>query len=166
MSDERYIWIARWGEFQHYKLEPHRAPAWIKQYTRQLDDRYLDLTPGERALLHDLRAEFARARSELRADPQRLSSRIGTTVYRRQLERLNDAGFIEFLSRTALEQRLEELYASSSPEGEVEKEGSKAVPVARPPAGEAANGTASDPNHVRHLINDALEEPRYAEPEP
>jgi hypothetical protein len=161
VSDERYIWVSRWDEFQHYEHESHRAPAWIKQYTRRLDDdRYLDLKPGERALLHDLRAEFARARSELRADPKRLSRRLGTTVYQRQLETLNQAGFIELLSRPALEHRLERLYSRprAEVEEEVEKEEEpKAVPVPRPPARTPANGTASEPETVKPLIDASLE---------
>lgn len=121
-----WIWISRWQEFQHYKHDRGKVPAWIKQYTRQLDDdRYLDLAAGERALLSDLRAEFARARSELKADRKRLSNRIGTTVYQRQLDRLVDAGFIEIISRDVLEKRLEHLYGGSSPEVEEEEEGDR-----------------------------------------
>ena len=44
MNDELWIWVTRWDDFQHYTPEPDRAPAWIKSYTKQLDDdRYLSL---------------------------------------------------------------------------------------------------------------------------
>jgi hypothetical protein len=28
----QYIWIARWGDFQHYAPRRDRGPAWIKDY--------------------------------------------------------------------------------------------------------------------------------------
>lgn len=152
---ERYIWISRWEEFQHYRPERDRAPAWIKSYTKQLDDdRYLDLSSADRGLLSDLRAEFARARSRLLADRKRLSSRLGATVYQRQLDSLNRAGFIEFISRPTLEKRLEQLYSSPRARVEVEKEKestSKAVPVPRPDEPPDVNG-----NGLRELITEEL----------
>lgn len=59
-TGDMYVWITRWDEFQHYKPERDRAPAWIKDYTKQMnDDRYLRLTDRQRALLRDLRDVFA-----------------------------------------------------------------------------------------------------------
>lgn len=137
-----YIWISRWEEFQHYKPERDRAPAWIKAYTKPLDDdRYLKLSTHSRGLLHDLRMAFARAHGELPMNTRQLSHRLHYRVTTPHIELLNHAGFIDILSRQTLEQRLEELYSDSSPRArprahrEVEREEEpKAVPIARPPA--------------------------------
>lgn len=90
------------------------------------------LTPHQRAVLHDLRIAFARARGKLSTDTRRLSQRVGFRVSTAQLETLNHAGFIEFCSREALDQRLEKFYASRArargrekEEEEVEKESSE-----------------------------------------
>jgi hypothetical protein len=116
VGEQLYVWIVRWAEFQHYTPERDRAPAWIKDYTRQLDDdRYLDLTLHQRGLLADLRLAFSKARADLELDRSRLSARLGATVYQRDLEALNHAGFIEFISRETLEQRLDLLYSRSRP---------------------------------------------------
>jgi hypothetical protein len=148
---ERYIWISRWEEFQHYRPERDRAPAWIKDYTKQLDDdRYLELTDRQRALLRDLRDLFALKRGRLSVDvratsePQlgheratteprlsydlaAISRRRNRQTYRADLKALKSAGFIEVLSRPTLELRLEKFYSPSSPprariEVEVEEE--------------------------------------------
>lgn len=139
-----YLWITRWHEFQHYAPEPNRSPAWIKAYTKQLDDDdYRTLTAPQRALLHDLRMVFARAHFKLvigtRTHHERttreqrenndsttsaqraLTQRIGYRVTSTQLKALNQAGFIQFLSRAELDQALEQLYASRTRE-EVERE--------------------------------------------
>ncbi len=147
MTTDLYVWISRWPDFQHYKPERDRAPAWIKAYTRQLDDsRYLDLSTHARGLLHDLRMAFARAHGELPMNTRQISHRVHSRVTKAQLEALNHAGFIEFLSREVLEHRLEQLYTGSSPrargrahgEGEVDREEdqeiTRAVPVSKDPA--------------------------------
>lgn len=116
MADESYIWIVRWGDFQHYAPERDRAPAWIKAYTKQLDDdEYRKLTADQRGLLHDLRMTFSRSHGRLATDTRRLCHRLGYRVFTAQLERLNDAGFIEFVSREGLDRRLETFYASRAP---------------------------------------------------
>lgn len=169
MHAQEFVWITRWPDFQHYKPERDRAPAWIKCYTRQLDDsRYLDLSTHARGLLHDLRMAFARAHGELPKNTRQLSHRVHSRVTTAQLEALNHAGFIEFVSREVLEHRLELLYSASSPrargrariEGETEREEqdqepdqSRAVPVASDPArdepplaGMNGNGGNLDPH--------------------
>jgi hypothetical protein len=139
MNAPEYIWITRWESFQHYKPERDRAPAWVKLYTKQLsDDTYLNLTAVQRALLHDLRMEFARAHHKLTTDTRRLSHRIGYRVTRASLDALNHAGFMEYCSRATLDRRLDEFYSNSSPharprarkEGEGEEEVEKELTLA------------------------------------
>jgi hypothetical protein len=116
MMGDLFIWISRWEEFQHYAPERDRPPAWIKEYTKQLDDdRYRDLTQHQRGLLASLRLAFSKARADMKLDRGKLSARIGATVYQRDLDALNHAGFIELISREVLDQRLDHLYRSSSP---------------------------------------------------
>lgn len=94
-NSPQWIIIPGWQDkFQHYR---DRTPIWIKVYTELLDrEDYLELSFATRAVLHDLWLLYARSRGILRADPKRLSSKLGATVYRHQLERLNQAGFIQF----------------------------------------------------------------------
>jgi hypothetical protein len=113
----QWIWISRWREFQHYRPRPERGPAWIKDYAAQLDDwRYLELTPTQRALLTDLRRMFSAGRAQLKRSTSAIGARLQMTVYHKDLEALNHAGFIEFISRETLEKRLEELYSNSRAE--------------------------------------------------
>lgn len=115
-AGEQWIWITRWEEFQHYTPERDRAPAWIKTYTRQLDDdRYLDLSAYARAVLHDLRMMFARSLGKLTTDTRQLSGRAGYKITTPALESLVHAGLIEVCSREVLEERLDQLYSRSSP---------------------------------------------------
>lgn len=171
VTEQLYIWIVRWGDFQHYASERDRAPAWIKTYTKQLDDdRYLDLSPTQRALLADLRLAFSRARAELRLDRKRLTLRLSMTVYQRDLEALNHAGFIDFCSREVLDQRLEKFYSNSSPRArprtrrEEEKELEKEQDLKKEPpsflpelSAPSPNGrqpaTANDPNPKPQLAH-------------
>lgn len=165
MSDQEsgaavYIWITRWEDFQHYTPDRDRAPAWIKTYTKQLDDdEYRNLTADQRGLLHDLRMAFSRSHGKLTTDTRRLCHRLGYRVLTRQLDSLNRAGFIEFVSRETLELNLESFYASRAgdrahhleveEEGEEEEEssGSAVSPNPKSSPNEArpqANGTYAD----------------------
>jgi hypothetical protein len=158
LMGDLYIWINRWEEFQTYTLRRGKpwAPPWIKTWPRQLgDDAYLDLNDGERLLLRELRESFATERGQLRLDPVRLSQRFGRKVLRRQLERLNRAGFITFCSETVREQRWNGFVNSSatcsSPEVEVEVEVKtlKALAVVVVAAGETVDNSHEperDPN--------------------
>lgn len=100
---EQWIVIPRWDEFQHPDTTRTGNIPWLKTFTRLLSDSsYLDLTAGERALLHGIWLEYARSRSHLRANTLSLSRRLSLNVTAKQLEALNHAGFIEFsASRTA-----------------------------------------------------------------
>lgn len=125
-GSQEYLWICRWEQFQHYPPREDSGPAWIKAHTKQLsDDRYLDLTAAQRAVLHDLRMEFARSRGRLTSDPRRITQRLCMKVTRAQLEALNHAGFIEFVSREVLEEALERFYASRAPARSLEAEAEK-----------------------------------------
>lgn len=120
VSDERYVWIARWDEFQHYKSRGE-WPAWIKDYTRQMtDDAYLGLTFHQRGVLQGLRLSFATARRQLLGSTSALSRRLGQRVTTDTLKALCDAGFIELVSRADLDKLLQR--SSPEVEEEVEKE--------------------------------------------
>jgi hypothetical protein len=180
VNEQAYIWIVRWGDFQHYAPERDRAPAWIKNYTKQHDDeRYTDLTLRRRAVLHDLRLAFARASGLLRCDTQKISGRILAQVRVDDIKALSDAGFIQLVSREVLEARLEDLYSRSrqpsSPrarprareevdrEEEVEKEidrdpsvVSEVPPVAEPTANSTGISQQSEPTGPE-LIGDFIQ---------
>jgi len=131
--DDRYIWISRWPDFQHYKPNPARGPAWIKQHTAQLSDtRYLSLDNRQRALMHDLRMLFATFRARLTHDRRMIGQLRNAETRHADLQRLVDAGLIQIISRETLEQRLELFYRRSRAEVEVEKEEDKNPPLPQP----------------------------------
>jgi hypothetical protein len=103
MSERFHIEIPRWDEFQHYTKrdgKPVKRPTWIKNYTQQLDDpRYLELTPHQRGLLHDLRLIYARGAREIADNTATLGRRLGYRVTRASLDALNQAGFIQITAR-------------------------------------------------------------------
>jgi len=110
---EKWIWIARWEEFQHYTPEPDRPPVWIKDHVRQIvDDRYLRLTDRQRALIRDLRDLFAMTRGRLPDDTPTIARYRHRHTRDADLKALSDAGLIEVLSRRSLDNRLEKLYSS------------------------------------------------------
>ena len=99
---ERFIVIPKWDELQHYKNVDR--PAWIKLYAKlHHDQRYLDLTGHERAVLFGIWIEYASSGARLRLDARSLSHRLALRVTSANLERLNHAGFIRFRSRPTLE---------------------------------------------------------------
>ena len=101
MSDELWIVIPRWNDFQHPDTTRSGVMPWVKNFTRLLsDDRYLDLSFVQRGILHSIWLEYARSRGKLRMSTDgtlvSLSRRLGQNVRLAQLVALNDAGFIEF----------------------------------------------------------------------
>lgn len=95
MSAERRIEIVDWDKFQHYQKGEH--PPWIKVYTRLLnDDDFMDLTEHQRSVLFHLWLSYATARRQLRDSTSSLSRRFGFRVMRRDLDALEQAGFIAF----------------------------------------------------------------------
>lgn len=97
----RFIHVPDWDRFQHRDVtrnRDHPAP-WIKDLTQQLrEPRWLELNYAERGLLQSLRLEYAANRGRgLPDSTSTLTRLLGWRVYRSQLERLNQARFIEFL---------------------------------------------------------------------
>jgi hypothetical protein len=141
MGEVLWLWVTRWPDFQHYPPERDRAPAWIKSYTKQLDDeRYLDLTFAQRGVLDGIRLAFSRHRGRLPGVPSRLTQRLGGRVTYTQLEALNHAGFIELISRDELEKRLEAFYASRARAKKLEREKEEAGPVEKSKNGRRRTG--------------------------
>ena len=94
MTQRRYVVVPRWREFQHYEK---RRPPWIKLYVRLLDDdNYRTLTAHQRAVLHGLWLMYARKGCEVLDKCSIISSQLGLRVTRPTLDRLEQAGFIEF----------------------------------------------------------------------
>jgi hypothetical protein len=122
---DEYIWVTRWPEFQTFQKKRGKpwAPPWIRTYTAQLsDERYLDLTDRQRALLHDLRMVFAVTRGRLRRDAPTIARYRQRQTRDEDLVALNHAGFIEFCSGTVLEQKRNAFWNRSSLEVEVDVE--------------------------------------------
>ena len=95
---ERWIVIPNWDKFQHYT---DRDPPWIKLYTElNSNDDWCDLSDAERGLLVTIWIEYARSRGTLKVS--RVPKKIGQASRVRQLERLNHAGFIEFVASKPL----------------------------------------------------------------
>lgn len=92
------ITIPRWNTFQHYK---HRDPIWLRLYTRlHSNDDYLDLTTHLRGVLLGLWIEYARSGCDLTVTTATLSRRLNAKVTTADLQRLNQAGFIEITLAT------------------------------------------------------------------
>lgn len=98
MSDSvRWIVVNRWDEFQHPDALRTGNIPWLKTFTRLLSDSsYLGLNAGERAVLHGIWLEYARARGQLTVDTASLTRRLSLRVTKHHLEALNRAGFIDF----------------------------------------------------------------------
>lgn len=124
-----WIVIPGWDEFQHRDvMRTKNVPPWIKAYTRLLsDDEYLDLSHHLRGVLLGLWLEYARSTRQLRDSTVALTRRLGQRVTRRDLESLNDAGFIAF----SASKPASSLPADSQPRGEESR-----TPL--PPAGKTA----------------------------
>lgn len=132
MSEDRWIVIPKWDEFQHRDMARSSVPPWIKTYTKLMgDDDFLSLSFHLRGVLVSLWLEYATARRQLRDSTVALTRRLGQRVTTRDLETLNHAGFITFsASRPASS------FASepASLEVEVEKKDLKAFRArAKPP---------------------------------
>jgi hypothetical protein len=110
LNDERYIAIRDWDRLQNadvFKKSGGRPP-WIKLYHSLLDDDgYLGLTPKRQSILIGLQMLYARKGRAIAEHTASISRALGQRVLSSDLEALNDAGFIDFLSRDALEDSLE-----------------------------------------------------------
>lgn len=161
MSDERWIVIPRWDDFQHYST---RDPVWIKNHRRLLhDDAYRALTLPQRGVLHGLWLLYAASGREIRDSTLSVSRQLGGRVSRATLEALNDAGFIEFSASKPL--------ASCLPREETEREKikSEATTTSDPQGYEQGNPQEAVDNGARSLdelradVEDAIAWP-FGEP--
>ncbi len=126
MSEKRYIHIRNWERHQHPDTTRAKAAVipWIKSYTAQLgDEDYLALTWAERGLLESMRLQYAANRGRgLRDSTANLARLFGQRVLRVQIERLNDAGFIQFSASKTLATCAQPASESASTEEETERE--------------------------------------------
>jgi hypothetical protein len=101
----RQIIIRNWDKFQHKDVwrKSGGRPPWIKAYTRLLhDDEFLALTHAQRGILLGLWLLRASSGQDPYEAPSRrlLSTNKGESRhFQANLEALNRAGFIEFLSQ-------------------------------------------------------------------
>ncbi len=113
MTDDRWIWIPNWDGptgFQHYK---DRDPLWIKCYTRLMSkDEFLMLTFHQRGVLFGVWLAYARSNRQLRHSTLTLTRQLSQRVLTRDLNALQNAGFIEVIDRFLLAERLQ----AASPE--------------------------------------------------
>lgn len=141
MSSAGYIYAVDWDRFQHYK---DRRPVWIKNYIDLVDnDRYLELTGAQRALLHGiwmllavtgngrLSAGVMSGKGQRNANVNHLAARL--QLRKCSLEPLIQAGFIEVRASKAASTPSES--ASAETEGSKEpKRKKRGVLAAKPPA--------------------------------
>jgi len=115
MSDERWIVIPKWDDYQHRDAARSLVPAWLKLHT-ELGSKpeFLELSHHLRGVLLGLWIEYARSKRQLRDSTVTLTRQLGQRVTRRDVDSLSHAGFIHFsASRPAgvpagLEKRREE----------------------------------------------------------
>lgn len=102
MTDERWIVIPRWDEFQHRDMARSSVPPWIKNLTRLLgDEDYLALTLMQRGILHGLWMMYASHRRVLsESEARHFLCRSGAEArrWRDTMEALNHAGFIAIVA--------------------------------------------------------------------
>jgi hypothetical protein len=117
---ELWIVVPNWHRFQHYR---DRSPPWVKTYTELLhDENYLELTMHQRGVLHGLWLAYAATHGQLRGSTATVTRQLGGRVSRATLQRLNQAGFIQFsaskplaLARSPEERReREELFTNTT----------------------------------------------------
>lgn len=94
MSQDLWIIVPRWTEFQHYR---DRDPKWIKVYNNLLSsDDYLDLSGHRRAVLHGLWLAYAASGCELRLNTRSLSRRLQLKVTSADLDALEGGSWIGY----------------------------------------------------------------------
>ena len=142
-----WISVRNWRKFQHYD-PAKRNIIWIKTYTELLDDEaYLALPLRLRGLLHGL--WLAYARSDLGSSPAVLGRKLGdSTVRQRDLEALQQAGFISIVASKTLASRYH--IASLDVDVDVEEEKTpNPQPVVPTP-----NGEPQQLPDLQHILRD------------
>lgn len=148
-----WISVRGWRTFQHYDPEK-RVPPWIKNNTDLMsNDAYLSLTVNRALMLHRLWLEYARSRCELSENTLLLSRRLAMKVTRRDLQALNDAGFIDIVASKALAEGYQSASArahATETETEVETETEQPEPEPEPQLHlvARANGAGSGAGHA------------------
>lgn len=149
MTRQVYIVIPNWDGpdgFQHYR---DRDPIWIKNYVRLMShDDYLDLSYHQRGILHGLWMEYARSNRQLPGSTVTLTRRLGHRVTTRDLEALNEAGFIQFVASKTLAERYHSRAPAHSREAETEAE----TELKKQPYLATGNGTPTVPIEIDKLI--------------
>ena len=139
-----WISVRNWRKFQHYD-PAKRKPSWIKNNLDLLSkDEYLELTAHQRAVLHGLWLEYAASGCQLRLSTSSISSRLGLRVTTRQLEALNDAGFIDIVASKSLADGYQDASLEVETEEEVDLDQRKAFDVTSQV--DAATTTSDDPD--------------------
>ena len=93
-SPRAWLVVVNWERFQHYS---DRDPPWVKNYVALLHkDEYVQLSAHRRAILHGVWMAYASAHGVLRGDTRTLTRRLALKVTTRDLDALNEAGFVEF----------------------------------------------------------------------
>lgn len=137
---DRFIWMNGWERFQTFQTKRGKlwTPPWIKVYSTLLENPdYLDLPPRRRSILVGLWLVFGRCPAGGRLVLGSSLAQIGRiiaddSVRKRDLDSLNHAGWIDFCSRTVLEQRWDTFWNSSGQEVEVRSREEKNLPVVPP----------------------------------
>ena len=115
--------IPNWHRFQHYR---NRRPTWIKVYLDLAHkEEFLNLTGHQRAVLLGLWMEYCESGGKLPLTLGSLSAHLRLRVMSRDIEALNDAGFIEVSASKPLAKRLQREVLRTS------KSGDDAAPVER-----------------------------------
>lgn len=116
----RWIVIPNWNELQHYK---NRDPEWIKVYRRLLvKDEFLELHTRARSLLLGVWLLYASKDGVLREQPRSIAAALRQQVFSKDLELLEQAGFIEFSASKPLALSKQRASLEKEQEGEIEKD--------------------------------------------
>lgn len=132
MSDERWIVVRNWNEYQHPDVLRTKVPAWIKLSNGILhNEEFLELDFRRRAIFLLLLSEYSMSRGQLTNNTRSLSRRLHGRVLKSDIESFVQAGFITLSASkpaskpaskvASLDKRREE--TPKSPYGENRKNG-------------------------------------------
>jgi len=125
MSQDGFLVVVNWTEFQHYK---DRAPPWIKLHTALLEKyEYQRLQDASKAHLVGIWMLASRLENRIPNDPEWIATRIGAQSII-DFQALEAAGFISYEGRRAskpLALGLQSACLETEGEGESERETKK-----------------------------------------